>query len=356
MAKPKKRASKATGAEAVPSTIVSSPPGKVRKGKRKSAAAAADINDNDFGAHGDNYEHGGFVVAEDETDDDFEEMPQPPKRRKGQQQTLGPPIARDPRVDELSDLHKALVGGFVQEAAIFEENLRNKKNLRRPLFKEQEFREMAIRLTVTLQQMSKIPGIDQEKVGKFGDKFIPLVRQFEKQSKLVMGSEARTSTSAGPSINEDVVDLISDDEGEDMFDEEMDEDDEGETSHHFAGATENAGVQAFYSTLKSIQTEEAATKPKKGSRSDSTGPKGKRSYAKPGKQSFPRRTSGASSKSFKTNAGVRKKGAASSGQKSASGGSARNFSSAGPSGSGGASGSGPSRSGGGFSGIGLMRH
>ncbi|KAH7034873.1 uncharacterized protein B0I36DRAFT_238341 [Microdochium trichocladiopsis] len=352
-AKGKKRAGKAIASEAVPSTIVSSPAGKVSKTKRKQKRAVIE-SDDEFGGSGNDYEQDGFVVADGFTDDDFEEMPQPPKRRKGQQQVLGPPIARDARVDQLSDLHKALVGGFVQEASIFEENLRNKKGLRRPLFREQDFREMAIRLTVTPQQMSKIPGIDAEKVKKYGDKFIPLIRQFEKQSKLVLGTESRQTASAGPSGDGDVVDLISDDEDGDeaMFDSDMDDDDEGETSHHFSTASENAGVQAFYNTLNRIQTEEAAVKPKKAAQSGAGSARGGKRNNSRSRKSYPRKPSSSSSKVSKASAGPKsKKGGFGDGRRSASSGSARNFS-----GPGGAGGSGPSRSGGGFSGIGLMRH
>lgn len=318
-------------------------------------------SDDDFGPPNNEYEHDGFVVADGFTDDDFEEMPQPPKRRKGQQ-TLGPPIARDARVDELSDLHKTLVSGFVREASIFEEDFRNKKGLRRPLFREQDFREMAIRLTVTTQQMSKIPGIDADRVLKYGDNFIPLIRQFEQQSKLVLGTEQRTAGPAGPSGDSDVVDLISDDEDEDedgaMFDDDMEEDDdEGEASHHFTTASETAGVQAFYHTLKRIQTE-ATTKTKKGSQSASGSSKGGRKSFGKGKKSYPRRSSGASSKVSKASAGPwGKKASNSDSRKSASSGPARNFSGSGAfGGGGGGSGGGPSRSGGGISGIGLMRH
>jgi len=249
----------------------------------------------------------------------------------------------------------------VREASIFEENLRNRKGLRRPLFKEQDFREMAIRLTTTPQQMSKIPGIDADKVVKYGEKFIPLIRQFEKQSKLVLGTEQRNTDLAGPSGDSDVVDLISDDEDEDddevMFDDDMEDEDEGETSHHFTTAGDAASVQAFYHTLKRIQTE-ATTKTKKGSQSASGSSKGGRKSFGKGKKSFTRRSSGASSKVSKASAGPRSKKASNSdNRKSASSGSARNFSGSGAfAGGSGGGGGGPSRNGGGISGIGLMRH
>lgn len=114
----------------------------------------------------------GVVV---ESDDGFE--PLPPQRIRKATRGLGPRISQDERLANLDVIHQDIVYEFVREAKMLEEGLRNQLQLRKPLFSETIFREMAISWTRTLDQMESIPDIDMEKVRKYGRKFLPLVEQ-----------------------------------------------------------------------------------------------------------------------------------------------------------------------------------
>ncbi|KAA8627794.1 hypothetical protein SMACR_04895 [Sordaria macrospora] len=106
--------------------------------------------------------------------------------------TLGPPIRdprtmQNPRYAQLDEVHQDIVDTFVEEAKIFEEDFRNKKGMRKPIFTETQYREMAIRWTRTLEQMRAIPDINQDKVDLYGAKFIPLVERFYGNYRDMMG-------------------------------------------------------------------------------------------------------------------------------------------------------------------------
>ena len=222
--------------------------------------------------HANGYERDDFVVSDrvepDEEDDAFE--PVRPSRRgpasratrpqhrqttlydtlqQSQSQTmsqhlasLGPPIEartmQNPRYAQLDEVHQDIVDGFVEEAKKFEEEFRNKKGMRKPIFTEAQYREMAIRWTRTLDQMRAIPDINQDKVDLFGAKFVPIVERYwgnymemmrpkydnpfetgggadEGQGK-GMG-RGRGGGKGGGTKKGEVVDLISSDEDEPAF-------------------------------------------------------------------------------------------------------------------------------------------
>ncbi|KAK3954893.1 putative SGS1 protein [Pseudoneurospora amorphoporcata] len=150
--------------------------------------------------------------------------------------TLGPPIVdprtmQNPRFGQLDEVHQDIVDTFVREAKVFEEDFRNKKGMRKPIFTETQYREMAIRWTRTLDQMRAIPDINQDKVDLFGAKFIPLVERFYGNYRDMMGPKydnpfvtdgvedegtgRRGGRGGGKGGGKEVVDLISSDEEED---------------------------------------------------------------------------------------------------------------------------------------------
>jgi bloom syndrome protein len=182
-----------------------------------------DEDDADRDLHANGYERDNFVVS----DEDAEEAafgPRPPRRLpvpQQRQQTLdelGPPISRDPALDDagLDDMHQDIVQAFVERAHVVEENLRNKHGLRRPIFTEQQYREMAIRWTTTVAQMYTIRGVDRSKVDLYGAKFASLALQFQEHYQEMMGQEAQSFSAADMAPRRkkkrEVVDLISDDE------------------------------------------------------------------------------------------------------------------------------------------------
>lgn len=246
-----------------PSTNVSSPVHSVSKSRKAKSAIATFMDEEDEDVqvalpgtiHKNGYERDDFVVSDHE-EDAFEPVHRPSRPpAQGRQQTLeelGPPISRDPRLSEagLDDVHRDVVQAFVEKARELEENLRNKHGLRRTLFTEQQFREMAIRWTTSVAHIYTIRGVDKSKVDLYGAKFASLVQQFYTQYKEMMGKDTvAQSCSAAEMVSQyqkrEVVDLISDDEGlpvnyaeeedeeEDLFVGNDEDDEELEASRYF---------------------------------------------------------------------------------------------------------------------------
>lgn len=238
------------------STLVSSPirrsVGKSRKGKAVASlfdeeAIAEDDEHEDLGAeavlHYNGYEQDDFCVPDDE-EDYFEPVHRTAikPRRQRTLEELGPPISRGAGDEVLDDVHGMIVAAFLDEANRLEEELRNNKGYRRPLFTETQLRQMAIRWTTTVDQMRRIPGIKTENVDKFGTKFIPLVLRFYDTYHEMMGqgddgAMATIPGTAGPSSTRramepqsGIIDLVSDDDEEDEDYEE-----EGLASKYFGG-------------------------------------------------------------------------------------------------------------------------
>ncbi|KAK4043668.1 hypothetical protein C8A01DRAFT_12812 [Parachaetomium inaequale] len=221
-----------------PSTNISSPVSGLSKKRNANSVMPTVVDEGDEDGEGDagwelyanGYERDDFVVS----DEDAEEAafgpparprpppppppPPPPQHRQQTLDELGPPISRDPRLDEaaLDDIHQDVVQAFVERANEMEENLRNKYGLRRAIFTEQQYREMVIRWTRTLAEMYTIRGVDRSRVDLYGAKFANLVRQFYGQYQEMMGRAAQSLTAAeiAPKRKKkrEVVDLISDDE------------------------------------------------------------------------------------------------------------------------------------------------
>lgn len=241
------------------STLVSSPvrrsAAKSRKGK-----AVASLFDEEVIVEGDEhddlepeavlhyngYEQDDFCVPDDE-EDYFEPVHKTAikSRRQRTLEELGPPISRTSDDDSLDDVHGFIVTAFLDDAKRLEEELRNNKGYRRPLFTETQLSQMAIKWTTTVDQMRRIPGIKTENVDKFGTKFIPLVLRFYDNYREMMGhgddgAMATIPGTAGPSSmrrptepQSDIIDLVSDD------DEDDDYEDPGLSSKYFGGGADD---------------------------------------------------------------------------------------------------------------------
>ncbi|KAM0667371.1 hypothetical protein MY8738_004698 [Beauveria namnaoensis] len=237
------------------STYVSSP-----IGKRRARARLPDSDDEEYPTTSHGYANDGFVISdEDEEEDDengddaFAELPSHrparPISMQNQKQPapkakvvkpFGPPIHSKKRLEDLSELHQDIVAGFVQGARKIEEHIRNKKELRRPLFSEKHFQEMAINWTTSIERMGRIPGIDGDKVREHGPKLLPLLRKHHEMYVEVTGD--------GNQSREDIVDLISSDI---EFEDEDAEASAGETSHFFAPTSRaRPEVSAFHARLE----------------------------------------------------------------------------------------------------------
>jgi bloom syndrome protein len=214
-----------------PSTFVSSP----AKAASKRRARNKFVNDEAEEAGADKedyfedvYERDSFIVDDDE-DEGFEPVREGRSRSskgKGRAE-LGPPITRDQRMHEarLPDVHQLLVHEFVVEAKQLEEKLRNNRGIKKPLFTDEEFREMAIRWTTTVEEMQKIPGIKTNRVGEYGSRFIEVIRRY-RQNFMEMMNQGQNQNQTREVI---LVESTDDEEAEteDNRDEDEEEDEEG---------------------------------------------------------------------------------------------------------------------------------
>jgi bloom syndrome protein len=155
-----------------------------------------------------------FMVSDDQ-DDAFEPMQNRIPRRE-ETPGLGPPITIDERMADLPDTHRVSIIHFVEAAKSLEEKIRNKNGLRRPFFTESHFREMAIDWTVTVEDMMQIPGIDIDRVKKYGSQFVPLIMEYRKNYNRAMNDQDDRVIDK----RENVIDLVTDEEEFEIDEEE----------------------------------------------------------------------------------------------------------------------------------------
>ncbi|RYO74838.1 hypothetical protein DL764_010721 [Monosporascus ibericus] len=357
--KPAAVATKSSAGRNPPSTNISSPIAAKAKKKKGKAVATQDDEDSDDVDVG--YSHGYALVdfVEGEDDDDFESMPRS-KSAKRVRRPVGPPISHDTHMEGagLSEIHQDIAQSFAEAAAELQEDLLNKKGLRQRWFTQQDFREMAIRWTDTLDKMHFIPGINIEKVDKYGGKFVPLIRNFRQQYRDMMGTAAPATAATAGSASHAVVDLVTsdddDDEDAEYDDDGADGEAEGAVSSYFGGgvipAQPSAKALEFHTNLERMEQAAAAASQSSRARPKSSTSRS-RSGFKGGKRSYTRKAVGSSSRGGKSGAGVKKRTAASDRRSTGSTGSGRSSF-----GAFGSRGSRPGGAGGGSSGIGLMRH
>lgn len=270
----------------VPSTYVSSPVDRRRRTRR-----TADSNEEiDTIPASNGYARDDFVVGDDEDDEDddeaFDELPQHrparPRSRKP-----GPPTSRIMRTKPLDDIHDDVVGSFVREAKKLEEHIRNRRDLRIPLFTDQQFHAMAINWTTSTEQMMEIPGIEPDKVDEYGPRLLKILKQHHDSYLDIV---KKPEPGAGPFCGgqqQEVVDLISSDI--ELDDDE--DDDEGEESLYFRPTSE---AQAFHSMLSGMdsQPNQSQTQTQTKTRYSKSGGS-KKSY---GSKKWPKKSTGGVSK------------------------------------------------------------
>lgn len=287
----KSRAAKKKPAADPVSTCVSSPVrGNVRKTKKgKSVAAAyfdveAIAEDDDEVVNEDldpqvarfanGYAQDGFVVDDDDDEEDYFDAPVPPPPKRRRQRTLdelAPPVSTA-AVAQPDEIQALILDAFTRDAMKIEEQLRNSKNLKRPLFTEVQIQQMMIQWTDNAAKMCRIPGIDEDKVRRYGVKLVPLVHTYHGIYLEMCGSDesmAIIPATAGPSTGRgapqqqanEVVDLLSDDDDDDDEEDDDDDDDDddeepGEPSKYFgAGPSDDP----FQHQLEGWQQRFAAT-------------------------------------------------------------------------------------------------
>ncbi|RFU74891.1 bloom syndrome [Trichoderma arundinaceum] len=276
----------------VQSTYVSSP---INRRRKRTAVVESDDESNlPTTSHG--YVNDGFVVSDedDEAEADmadeeeaFEPLPQHrparPTSKPSSKKTPRPePIPSKHRLQDMSDIHQDIINAFAHEARQLEESIRNKKGLRRPMFTDTHLQEMAINWTTSIDRMSRIPGIDVDRVKEVGPKLMPILNMYHASYREITAAEAGTAAPTS-NLNQEIVDLIS-------SDLDIDEDEEesmggGEDSHYFSSKQAAPDVQAFHDRLQSLNSQPSQSR----SRSYSLGGGGGRKFS--GKK-WPKKSAG----------------------------------------------------------------
>lgn len=258
------------------STYVSSPVER-RRGRGNIVRDEDDEDDEeeDYPMTANGYRADDFVVGDDEDDEDaFDPPPQhrppkPPRSKasrtsKTPSRKAGPPIPADTSTDNLEEIHRDMIESFVREAKTWEEQLRNKKGLRKALFTEHAFNQMALAWPTTIDQLKRIPGIDAKQVQDHGAKLLRLIQPYHDTYQAMAASLPQNShPAAHHALDQDIVDLISD---EDLMGE--DDDEEHEDSHYFDPAHQ-PDVQAFHNRLQNLASQSNGS----SSKSSASGPK-----------------------------------------------------------------------------------
>ncbi|PHH64540.1 hypothetical protein CDD81_4319 [Ophiocordyceps australis] len=290
----KKKADKQTTL-AMQSTYVSSP-----VGQRGDSGARARVGEEaeQGGLTANGYANDGFVVSDkelDESDDDdahFEPLPSHrAARRPAREEARGRPRALpDKQLEDLPSVVQDLVDSFVKNAQKWDERVRNKRDLRRPLFTERELQQMAMHWTTSVDKMKRIRGIDVDRVEEYGPKLLPMLqRTFDFYQQIVL-----PDVRAALQEEDDMDDDDDDDEGEEggdasvvliSSDVDMDDaeyEDEEQDSRYFETQT-RPDVEAFHNRLMAF--EHAASQPQQqrgGTRAQRGG------FARGGKKAFKR--------------------------------------------------------------------
>ncbi|KFY40065.1 hypothetical protein V494_03676 [Pseudogymnoascus sp. VKM F-4513 (FW-928)] len=240
------------------STNVSSPVSMAanrRKGKNRYIDDEAEEDDEEE-EESDNYGfEDGFIVpddhlsTDDEEDDDFEPVRQGnrPALFQRSKRDVGPRITNDVLMSEanLSELHSHVIQNFLIEAKKLDEEIRNSRGIRKPIFTETQLRAMCINWMLELKDIKRIEGVNQEQVQKFGPKFVTLIRRFHAEyDSMVRDNEDRDMDHN----HRNVIDLVSDNDDAEFDDDDEDDEErvsQGETSQWFQDRQVNSATHAF---------------------------------------------------------------------------------------------------------------
>ncbi|ODA83810.1 hypothetical protein RJ55_02326 [Drechmeria coniospora] len=243
------------------STFVSSP---VDRRKRRSILADSE-DDEGFpptrrGKTNDVFFMSDDAMPDDEDDEEDDEAfhPLPPHRppKPAPKRRAGPQAVANKQLDSLEDVRLDCVNQFVLEAQRMEEQIRNKKEIRRPLFTQRDFQEMASNWTTSLDKMSRIPGIDTDKVREHGPRLLPLLRRIHNSYQEMI------SAHEGSPDDQNIVDLVSSDVDIDEGESEV------ENSHYFDSRS-RPDVEAFHNRLEGLNAQQPQTKAKSSYKSGS---------------------------------------------------------------------------------------
>ncbi|KAI9042492.1 RecQ family helicase MusN [Aspergillus affinis] len=124
--------------------------------------------------------------GDDSSDDDrdsdgFESIRVAGRPQRNKKHTPGPPITQDHRFEQLDPLHKAVAEDFMVYAKNHCQDLVLKKSLRNQPFTDGVLREMVIVFPQNMSELAMIPGIDPDKVNRYGAQILKLVRDTQRR-------------------------------------------------------------------------------------------------------------------------------------------------------------------------------
>ncbi|KAL4921543.1 hypothetical protein BDW62DRAFT_130314 [Aspergillus aurantiobrunneus] len=161
------------------------------------------------------YRHTDTADAESDSDSDsdgFEKIRVGGRKERKQKNLPGPPIAQDHRFDQLDPLHKAVAEDFMVYAKNYCQNVVIQKGLRNQPFTDTILREMVMIFPQDKSEMLKIRDIDADKVHRYGDKILKLIRDTQRRY-FELKRERDDVDGVVPDPNHhNVVNLSSDDE------------------------------------------------------------------------------------------------------------------------------------------------
>ncbi|KAL2011994.1 hypothetical protein VTN00DRAFT_4712 [Thermoascus crustaceus] len=118
-----------------------------------------------------------FPTDEDGEDSDgFEPIRITGESRPRESYVVGPPITNDEKLKSLDENHQMILEDFMHRAKKECHNIMMMKNLRNQPFPDSILRDMAIRFPTDKAELLSIPGIDPDKVDRYGALFLKLVR------------------------------------------------------------------------------------------------------------------------------------------------------------------------------------
>ncbi|KAL4932624.1 RecQ family helicase MusN [Aspergillus undulatus] len=117
----------------------------------------------------------------DKDSDGFEPLRIAGKSERKEKYQPGPPITQDHRYDQLDPLHKTVAEDFMVTVKHYCQDLVLQKGLRNQPFSDTVLREMVIVFPRDKSEMLKIDDIDPDKVERYGDRVLKLLRDTQRR-------------------------------------------------------------------------------------------------------------------------------------------------------------------------------
>ncbi|KAL4909192.1 hypothetical protein BDW74DRAFT_174399 [Aspergillus multicolor] len=171
------------------------------------------------------YDHSAADDSDSDMDSDgFERIRVAGRKDRKGNNLPGPPITQDDRFDQLDHLHRAVAEDFMVYAKNYCQEVVMLKGLRSQPFSDTILREMVMVFPKDKQEMLQIPNIDPDKVNRYGDKILKLIRDTQQRLADLKQEGAEADGIVPDPNHHNVVNVSSDDEFSDAADIFVDHD------------------------------------------------------------------------------------------------------------------------------------